>query len=101
LRKNGIIKDIDRRNLAEDPNTAKTLSLLIEKAISLGASDIHIEPREDYGVIRYRIDGQLKEAHKLPQKSLDSLTSRVKYLANLNLDQQQLPQDGQFIFDYK
>lgn len=83
-------------DLAEDSPVAKSVNIIIEYAISAGASDIHIEPREDYVLIRYRIDGILKEANKLPKKILNSLVSRVKILANLKIDEHRAPQDGRF-----
>ncbi len=88
--------DVDESDLAEDSPVAQTVNLLIEYGIKAGASDIHIEPREEFVVIRYRIDGILKEANKLPRKLLNSLISRIKILANLKIDEHRAPQDGRF-----
>ena len=90
------IESVDESDLAEDSPVAQTVNLLIEYGIKAGASDIHIEPREDFVVIRYRIDGMLKEANKLPRKLLNSLISRIKILANLKIDEHRAPQDGRF-----
>ncbi len=90
------IESIDESDLAEDSPVAQTVNLLIEYGIKAGASDIHIEPREDYVVIRYRIDGILKESNKLPRKLLNSLISRIKILSNLKIDEHRAPQDGRF-----
>lgn len=83
-------------DLAEDSPIAQTVNLLIEYAINAGASDIHIEPREDFVLIRYRIDGMLKEVNKLPRKMLNALVSRIKILSNLKIDEHRAPQDGRF-----
>jgi type IV pilus assembly protein PilB len=88
--------DVDEADLAEDSPIAQTVTLLIEYAVKSGASDIHIEPREDYVQIRYRVDGVLREADKLPKKVQAALTSRIKILANLKIDERRVPQDGRF-----
>jgi len=89
-------EEIDSNDLAEDSPIAQTINLIIEYGIKAGASDIHIEPRENVVVIRYRIDGLLKEANRLPIKLLGSITSRIKILANLKIDEHRVPQDGRF-----
>jgi type IV pilus assembly protein PilB len=89
-------EEVDAADLAEDSPTAKTVNLLIEYAIHAGASDIHIEPREDNVIIRYRIDGILREANKLPKKIHSALVSRIKILSNLKIDERRAPQDGRF-----
>ncbi len=88
--------EINEEDLAEDSPIAQTVNLLIEYAVKSGASDIHIEPREDFVSVRYRIDGMLKEANKLPKKVSRSLVSRIKILANLKIDERRAPQDGRF-----
>lgn len=88
--------EIDEKDLAEDSPIAQTVNILIEYGIKAGASDIHIEPRENEVVIRYRIDGILKEANKLPRKLLGALVSRIKILSNLKIDERRAPQDGRF-----
>jgi type IV pilus assembly protein PilB len=88
--------DIDEEDLAEDSPIAQTVNLIIEYAIKANASDVHIEPRESNVVVRYRVDGVLREANKLPKKVLGSLVSRIKILANLKIDERRAPQDGRF-----
>jgi type IV pilus assembly protein PilB len=88
--------NISEDELAEDSPIAQTVNLLIEYAVKSGASDIHIEPREDYILVRYRVDGILKEANKLPKKVSNALVSRIKILANLKIDERRAPQDGRF-----
>lgn len=87
---------VDKNDVAEDSPIAQTVNILIEYGIKAGASDIHIEPRENAVVIRYRIDGLLREANKLPRKMLGALVSRIKILSNLKIDEHRAPQDGRF-----
>jgi type IV pilus assembly protein PilB len=87
---------VSEEEVAEDSPVAKTVNLIIEYAIKQGASDIHIEPREDFVSIRYRVDGQLRETNKLPKKVLAALVSRIKILSNLKIDERRAPQDGRF-----
>jgi type IV pilus assembly protein PilB len=89
-------EDVDETDVAEDSPVAQTVNIIIEYGIKAGASDIHIEPREDFVVVRYRIDGMLREANKLPRKLLGSLVSRIKILSNLKIDEHRAPQDGRF-----
>lgn len=88
--------DFDESDLAEDSPIAQTVNLLVEGAIKAGASDIHIEPRENHVSVRYRIDGILREVNKLPKKVHGALVSRIKILSNLKIDERRAPQDGRF-----
>ncbi len=88
--------DISEEDVAEDSPIAQTVNLIIEYAIKSGASDIHIEPRDANIVVRYRVDGVLKEANKLPKKVHSALVSRIKILSNLKIDEKRAPQDGRF-----
>ena len=87
---------VREEDVAENSPIAKTVNLLLEYAIRSGASDIHIEPRETFIQVRYRIDGLLKEANQLPKNIANALASRVKILANLKIDERRVPQDGRF-----
>jgi type IV pilus assembly protein PilB len=89
-------EQLDEKDVAEDSPIAQTVNLIIDYGVKAGASDIHIEPRENFLVVRYRVDGILREANKLPRKVLQSLTSRIKILANLKIDEHRAPQDGRF-----
>lgn len=89
-------EEVSEADVAEDSPVAKTVNLIIEYAIKQGASDIHIEPREEYVSIRYRIDGQLRETNQLPKKIIAALVSRIKILSNLKIDERRAPQDGRF-----
>lgn len=89
-------EEISEEDLAEDSPIAQTVNLIIEYAVKSGASDIHIEPRENFVLVRYRVDGILREANKLPKKVLGALVSRIKILSNLKIDERRAPQDGRF-----
>jgi type IV pilus assembly protein PilB len=89
-------EEVSEEDLAEDSPIAQTVNLLIEYAIRSGASDIHIEPREQSVSVRYRVDGVLREANKLPKKVMGALVSRIKILSNLKIDEKRVPQDGRF-----
>ena len=88
--------DVSEEDVAEDSPIAQTVNLIIEYAIKSGASDIHIEPRDSNIIVRYRVDGVLKEANKLPKKVHSALVSRIKILSNLKIDERRAPQDGRF-----
>lgn len=89
-------ESVSEEEVAEDSPIAQTVNLLLEYAIRAGASDVHIEPREEYVQVRYRIDGILREANKLPRNVLAALVSRIKILSNLKIDERRVPQDGRF-----
>lgn len=83
-------------DVSENSPIAQTINLLLEYAIRSNASDIHIEPREEFVQIRYRIDGVLKEVNRLPRNVHAALVSRIKILSNLKIDERRVPQDGRF-----
>ena len=89
-------EEVQAEDIAEDSPVAQTVNLIIEYAIKSGASDIHIEPREKSVQVRYRVDGVLKEANKLPKRTISAMVSRIKILANLKIDERRAPQDGRF-----
>ncbi len=71
---------------------------IISYAISLNASDIHIEALHSEVIIRFRIDGILREIFRFPKEVLNPLIARIKLLANLKIDEHMKPQDGRFRF---
>jgi len=75
---------------------SQTVQLLIESAVKAGASDVHIEPRPGYGVVRQRVDGLLQITTKLPGASFAAVIAHLKSLAKLNENQQLKPQAGHF-----
>jgi type IV pilus assembly protein PilB len=87
---------VSMTDVGEDSPIAQTINLVLEYAIRSSASDIHIEPREDFVQIRYRIDGVLHEVNRLPRNVHAALVSRIKILSNLKIDERRVPQDGRF-----
>jgi len=86
-----------------DPNAielpvTRILDTLLEYAYAEGASDIHLEALEDNVVVRFRIDGILRDMIELPKKIHPSLVARIKILSQLKLDEHRVPQDGRFKF---
>lgn len=88
--------EADLKKAAEDLPVVRIVDTLLRHAIIQGASDIHIEPMENEVLVRYRIDGILSDAMKLPKIAAGSISARIKVLSNLKLDQKRLPQDGRF-----
>jgi type IV pilus assembly protein PilB len=78
----------------EDAPVVKLVNLILTDAVRKNASDIHIEPYEKEFRVRYRIDGMLYEVMKPPKKLKNPLTSRVKIMADLDIAERRLPQDG-------
>jgi len=89
----------DLKKLAEDLPVVRIVDTLLKHAIIQNASDIHIEPLEDQLLVRYRIDGLLRDAMVLPKNVAQSIAARIKVLSNLKLDEKRLPQDGRFKID--
>lgn len=87
------------KEMAEDLPVIKIVDSLIFHAILQNASDIHIEPGETGLVVRYRIDGILRDAMILDRSAGPGITARIKVLSNLKLDEKRLPQDGRFKID--
>lgn len=75
---------------------AQTVQLLLEHGARWQASDIHIEPHEQYVLVRYRIDGHLRSAHKIPRKALPALLEQCKEMALLDPKEVLAPQQGNF-----
>lgn len=88
-------EDIDQlRDMASEAPIIKLVNLVITRAIEDEASDIHIEPFEDKVLIRLRVDGVLHDIESPPKRIQAAITSRVKIMANLNIAERRLPQDG-------
>ncbi len=84
------------RKAAEELPVIRIVDTLMKHAILQRASDIHIEPTEKEVVVRYRIDGILRNAMVLPKTVSSGIVARIKVLSNLKLDEHRLPQDGRF-----
>ena len=82
------------RDLASEAPIIRMVNLVVGKALEARASDIHIEPFDNRLKVRYRIDGALKEVEAPPVRSTAAVVSRVKVMANLNIAERRLPQDG-------
>jgi len=87
---------IDLKKMAEELPTIRIVDTLLKHAILQRASDIHIEPTEKEVIVRYRIDGILRDAMILPKIIQSGVIARIKVLSNLKLDEHRLPQDGRF-----
>jgi len=86
------------RDLASEAPIIRLVNQIIHRALDMGASDIHIEPFDDGLHLRYRVDGVIREAPDPPQASYaPAIASRIKLLANLNIAEQRLPQDGRIM----
>ena len=90
----GSVEDL--KKIAEDLPVIRIVDTLLHHAILQKASDIHIEPMEKEVVVRYRIDGILRDAMVLPKQIASGIVARIKVLSNLKLDEHRLPQDGRF-----
>jgi type IV pilus assembly protein PilB len=82
--------------LVTEANVVRLVDNILGYAISTNASDIHIEVLEEETLIRFRIDGILREIMKLPKSLLDPIIARIKVLSNLPLDEHFRPLDGRF-----
>ena len=94
----GMVGSFETAKMIEAVPIVGIVNTIIEHAVTLGASDIHFEPFENKLVVRYRIDGILQEILTLPKVIALILVSRVKVLANLQIDIHNAPQDGRFRF---
>ena len=74
----------------------KIVSLILNEALKRRASDIHIEPTEKDVRVRYRIDGALHEALRLPKKNQNAIVARLKIMSRLDITENRVPQDGRF-----
>lgn len=81
-------------HLASVPPIVKLIDRLMLEAVKKGATDIHIEPEEKVVTLRYRVDGMLIPAARLPRGLLLAVVSRLKVMANLDISEQRLPQEG-------
>lgn len=98
-----LIKSLDgeidtkkMQGIVEEPIVIRMVNLIIMTAIKDGASDIHIEPEEDTLTIRIRVDGMLHEINSPPKHLQSAIISRIKIMANLDIAERRMPQDGRF-----
>jgi len=79
---------------ANDQHIIRIVDWLWQYAFDQRASDIHIEPRRDVGIVRFRIDGVLHQVHQMPMSVVTAMTSRIKLLGRMDLMEKRRPQDG-------
>jgi len=96
-----IAEKEELESLAEELPVIRIVDTLLRHAILQRASDIHIEPLEKEVIVRYRIDGILRDAMILPRQSASGIVARIKVLSDLKLDEHRLPQDGRFKIETK
>jgi type IV pilus assembly protein PilB len=83
-------------HIEEDAPVTKIVATILRYAVDGGASDIHIEPRDQRVVVRFRVDGSLATSLELPKIVHSALVARVKILSSMRLDERRRPQDGRF-----
>jgi len=91
---NNAVEIAGSQGNVHDSSVVKLVSLIIGDAIKQEASDIHIEPKEKVVVVRYRVDGVLRNILEVPKSVHSSLVSRIKIISNLNIAETRKPQDG-------
>ncbi|HET8536647.1 MAG TPA: ATPase, T2SS/T4P/T4SS family [Solirubrobacteraceae bacterium] len=85
---------VELRESADDAPTIKLVRSIIAQAVEQGASDVHFDPEVDGFQVRFRIDGVMIDAAQVPKRMVSSVISRIKILANLDIAERRLPQDG-------
>ena len=96
IKEEEIEEKAELEKIAQELPVIRIVDTLIKHAILGRASDIHIEPTEKEVLVRYRIDGVLRDAMVLPKAVSSGMVARIKVLSNLRLDEHRLPQDGRF-----
>ncbi|HEY5896348.1 MAG TPA: GspE/PulE family protein, partial [Burkholderiales bacterium] len=79
---------------ANDAHVVRVVDWLWQYAFEQRASDIHVEPRREHGIVRFRIDGVLHQVYQIPAAVLSAMTSRIKILARMDVVEKRRPQDG-------
>lgn len=98
IKKTTVGEAQDLIKAAEDLPIVKILDTILEYAVAERASDIHIEKLNDTVVIRFRVDGILRDIMTLPKEIETALVARIKILSNLKIDEHRIPQDGRYKF---
>lgn len=89
-------KDLKDDETLRDAPVSRIVGRILEYAVKLKASDIHIEPSEADTRVRYRVDGILQDRIALPKTVQESVVARIKVLSQLKIDEKRIPQDGRF-----
>jgi len=82
------------RSMASEAKIVRLVNEMFSRAVELNASDIHVEPEEHQMVVRFRIDGMLREILSTPLVQFSAVASRIKLIGGLNIAEHRLPQDG-------
>jgi len=88
------VKNTAEANVLDNGNISKLVDYIIRHAIEEKVSDVHIEPRRDEGMVRFRVDGILHTKHTLTMDVYQAMVARLKVMANLKIDEYRRPQDG-------
>ena len=91
------IEVVDPSKLAKDtrtPPVIRLVNLILSGAAKIGASDIHMEPKESHLQVRYRVDGLLRDALQVPKNQMDATISRMKIISGMDIADRRRPQDG-------
>ncbi|MCH7732696.1 MAG: Flp pilus assembly complex ATPase component TadA [Candidatus Marinimicrobia bacterium] len=86
------------KELDKETRAVEAINNFLNEAVKIGASDIHIEPREKDVRIRFRVDGVLQQYYTIPLERMNSLISRVKILSDMDIAESRKPQDGRFTY---
>jgi type IV pilus assembly protein PilB len=98
------IEVVDPAKLAKDtqmPPVVRLVNLILSGAAKNGASDIHMEPKEKFLQVRYRVDGLLREVMKVPKNQSDATISRMKIISGMDIADRRRPQDGRSRLKYE
>lgn len=89
-----VAKQSDVASKSSAAPTVKLVNSILERSLAEGASDIHIEPRENDMVVRIRVDGRLNQMLTIPKGLQDAVISRFKIMSEMNITEHRIPQDG-------
>jgi len=98
------IEVVDAAKLDKDtkmPPVVRLVNLILSGAAKNGASDIHMEPKENFLQVRYRVDGLLREVIKVPKSQSDAIISRMKIISGMDIADRRRPQDGRSRLKYE
>lgn len=97
IKKNDIKREKTLADEVKNAPVVKLIDTILSNAVKSRASDVHIEAFEEYIKIRYRVDGALQEVLKTSKETHSALVARIKIMANLNIAEKRIPQDGRII----
>ncbi|NIA18680.1 MAG: type II secretion system protein GspE [Simkaniaceae bacterium] len=89
---------VKSREIDQDTEIIEAVNMLFNEAVKVGASDVHVEPREKDVRIRFRIDGVLQQHYTVPKASMAPLISRIKVMSDMDIAESRRPQDGRFSY---